>query len=96
MNLGLIKSGVQLLTGFGAGMIADRAIAVFKPKNLVGLKKVAVKAGGIALSMMVVDKTSEYVGEAIDKTVEDLKKFIEPKEVTEEVVEETVEGVEAE
>ena len=67
MNFGLVKSGVQLVTGFGVGLIADEAIKIVKPKNLVGLKKIAVKVGGAVLSLMVADKASDYVGEAIDK-----------------------------
>lgn len=88
MNFGLIKSGVQLVTGFGVGLIADEAIKIVKPKNLVGLKKIAVKVGGAVLSLMVADKASDYVGEAIDKTVNDIKEFTaRPKVVTEEETE---------
>ena len=45
MKIGLIKSGIQLITGLGVGYIADNAIEMVKPKNLTGLKKVAVKVG---------------------------------------------------
>lgn len=89
MNLGLIKSGIQLVAGFGVGAIVDEAVKLAKPKNVVGLKKVAVKLGGFVISMMVADKATDYVGEMWDKTAEGIKDFkIVPKqEVTEEEVE---------
>lgn len=76
MNLGLIKSGVQLITGFGVGVIADEAIKMVKPQNLKGLKKVAVKVGGFVLSAMVVDKASDYVEDIWNKTASELKDFV--------------------
>ena len=81
MNMNLIKSGVQLLSGFGVGLIADEALKVIKPRNLTGFKKVAVKVGGFVISAMVADKASDYVGETIDKTVNEIKEFKKPKEV---------------
>ena len=88
MNLGLIKSGIQLITGFGVGVIADEAVKMAKPKNLVGLKKAAVKVGGFVISMMVADKVTDYVGEMWDKTAGEIQEVIKPKkEVTEEEVE---------
>ena len=42
---------------------------MIKPQNLTGFKKVAVKVGGFVLSAMVADKATDYVGETIDKTV---------------------------
>ena len=81
MNMNLIKSGVQLLSGFGVGLIADEALKVIKPRNLTGFKKVAVKVGGFVLSTMIADKASDYVGETIDKTVNEIKEFTKPKQV---------------
>ena len=52
MNLGLIKSGIQLVTGFGAGLLADESVKRVKPKNLKGLKNIAVKIGGFVISAM--------------------------------------------
>lgn len=89
MNLTLVKSGLQLIAGFGSGLIVDNALKVVKPKNLTGLKKVAVKVGGAVLSMMVADKASDYVGEYWDKTKDDIKTLISP-----EVIAETTEEVE--
>jgi len=90
MNFGLIKSGIQLLSGFGVGLIVDEGIKRIKPTNLIGLKKVAVKTGSVVLSMMVADKATDYIGEVWDKTAEDLKGLTKPKpevEVTEEQTE---------
>ena len=88
MNMNLIKSGIQLVSGFGVGLIADEALKVVKPRNLTGFKKVAVKVGGFVLSTMIADKASDYVGETIDKTVNEFKEFKKPKEVvTDEEVE---------
>ena len=39
MNVNLIKSGIQLVSGFGVGLIADEAIKMVKPQHLTGLKK---------------------------------------------------------
>ena len=89
MNLTLVKSGLQLIAGFGSGLIVDNALKVVKPKNLTGLKKVAVKVGGAVLSMMVADKASDYVGEYWDKTKDDIKTLMTP-----EVIAETTEEVE--
>ena len=88
MNVNLIKSGIQLVSGFGVGLIADEALKVIKPRNLTGFKKVAVKVGGFVLSTMIADKASDYVGETIDKTVNEIKEFTKPKQaVTEEETE---------
>ena len=89
MNLGLIKSGIQLVAGFGVGAIVDEAVKLAKPKNVVGLKKTAVKIGGFVLSMMVADKATDYVGEVWDRTEKEIKgfKIVPKKEVTEEEVE---------
>ena len=88
MNLGLIKSGIQLISGLGVGLIADEAVKMAKPKNLMGLKKVAVKLGGFVISMMVADKATDYVGEMWDRTATEIKSVIKPKEeVTEEEIE---------
>ena len=89
MNLGLIKSGIQIISGIGVGYIADAAIDMVKPKNLTGLKKVAVKVGGFVLSAMVADKASNYVEEMWDSTVGEVKDFIKPEDVA-------TEGAEAE
>lgn len=88
MNFGLVKSAFQLASGFGVGLIADEAIKMVKPQNLTGVKKHAVKLGGFVLSAMVADKASDYVGEVVDKTVNDIKEFTaRPKVVTEEETE---------
>jgi hypothetical protein len=92
MNLGLIKSGIQLISGFGVGLIVDEGIKKIRPAHLTGLKKTAVKIGGAVLSMMVADKATDYVGEVWDKAASDVKELIKPKEVTEETVEETEES----
>ena len=89
MNLGLIKSGIQLVTGFGAGLLADEAVKRVKPKNLKGLKNIAVKIGGFVISAMVAEKATAFVGKAMDDAVEDFKELISPpKEVISEVTEE--------
>lgn len=91
MNLGLIKSGLQLISGFGVGLVIDEGLKKIKPKNLVGFKKVAAKLGGYVISAMVIDKATTYVGEEWDKAAEDLKKLVQPVVITEEKVEETTE-----
>lgn len=79
MNLMLIKSGAQLIAGFGAGLIADNALKMVTPTAVKGLKGVALKVGAGVLSMMVADKASEYLGDCWDKTTNDIKEFMQPK-----------------
>lgn len=87
LKLGLIKSGIQILSGLGVGYIADEAIKLVKPKNLTGLKKIAVKVGAFTLSTMAADVVTEYVGEAWDKTVNEIRDFVTPADDTEEEIE---------
>ena len=81
MKIGLIKSGIQLITGIGVGYIADNAIEMVKPKNLTGLKKVAVKVGAFTLSAMAADKATDYIENVWNDTTEQIKDLFEPKEV---------------
>lgn len=81
MKIGLIKSGIQLITGIGVGYIADNAIEMVKPKNLTGLKKVAVKVGAFTLSAMAADKATDYIENVWNDTEEQIKDLFEPKEV---------------
>lgn len=90
INLGMVKSGIQIVTGIGVGLIADNAIEMVKPKNLTGLKKASVKVGGFILSAMAADKATDYVEKVWNKTVEEFKEMVGPKE------EDTEEEVEAE
>ena len=47
-----------------------------------------MNVGGFVLSAMVADKASDYVGETIDKTVNEIKSFrMKPEVVTDEEVE---------
>lgn len=81
MKIGLIKSGIQLITGIGVGYIADNAIEMVKPKNLTGLKKVAVKVGAFTLSAMAADKATDYIENVWNDTAEQIKDLFEPKEI---------------
>lgn len=90
MKIGLVKSGIQLITGIGVGYIADNAIEMVKPKNLTGLKKVAVKVGAFTLSAMAADKATDYVEDIWNDTADQIKDLFGPKEV------ETEEETEAE
>lgn len=78
MNLGLVKSGIQIISGIGVGYIVEEAIKIVKPKNLVGLKKIAVKVGGYTLAAMAADKAADYVEERWDKAVEEIRDFVRP------------------
>ena len=88
IKLGLVKSGIQILTGLGVGYIADEALKMVKPKNLTGLKKLAVKVGAFTLSAMAADKATDYVEGVWDDAADKIKDFVTPKEVdTEEEIE---------
>lgn len=88
LKLGLIKSGIQLVTGMGVGYIADNALAMVKPKNFTGIRKVAVNVGGFVLSAMAADKATDYIEKIWDDTANQIKDLARPKEeiiITEEV-----------
>lgn len=88
INFGMIKSGIQIVTGIGVGYIADSAIEMVKPKHFTGLKKAAVKVGAFVLSAMAADKATDYVEKVWNETAEQVKEFVGSKEVvTEEEVE---------
>lgn len=89
LKLGLIKGGIQLLTGIGVGCLADEALKLAKPKNLTGLKKVAVKVGAFVVSAMAADKATEYVEDVWNDTADKIRDFVAPQEVD-------TEGLEAE
>ena len=81
LKLGMIKSGIQLLTTTGVGFITSEAIAkVVEPKNLTGLRKISVKVGSFVLGAMVADKASEYVEHVWDETIDGFKDLVKPKE----------------
>lgn len=87
-KIGLVKSGVQLVVGYGAGLIADNALELVKPKNLTGLKKVAVKIGAFTISALAADKVTDFVEHVWDETEEGIRDLInKPKVVTEEEME---------
>lgn len=88
INFGMIKSGIQIVTGIGVGYIADSAIEMVKPKHFTGLKKASVKVGAFVLSAMAADKATDYVEKVWNETAEEIKEFVGSKEVvTEEEVE---------
>lgn len=88
INFGMIKSGIQIVTGIGVGYIADSAIEMVKPKHFTGLKKASVKVGAFVLSAMAADKATDYVEKVWNETAEQVKEFVGSKEVvTEEEVE---------
>lgn len=91
IKLGLIKSGIQIIAGMGAGYIADEAINMVKPKNLTGLKKISVKVGAFVMSAMAADKVTDYIEDVWNNTADEIKDFVGPKEE-----EETEEETEAE
>ena len=88
INLGMIKSGIQIVTGIGVGYIADSAIEMVKPKNFTGVKKFTVKVGAFVLSAMAADRATDYVERMWNETADQIREFVGPKEkVTEEEVE---------
>lgn len=82
-KIGLIKSGIQIIAGLGTGFIVDNALDIVKPKNLTGLKKMAVKVGAFTMSAMAADKVSDYIEEKWDGTIEEIKDLVKPKEEVE-------------
>ena len=85
-KLSMIKSGLQLVTGIGVGLISDEALKKVTPKNLSKAKEVAIKVGGFVLSSMIIDKATDYVEEQFDDQVDKFKEFVRPKvkDITEE------------
>ena len=87
LKLGLIKGGIQLLTGIGVGCLADEALKLAKPKNLTGFKKVAVKVGAFVVSAMAADKATDYVEDVWNDTADKIRDFVTPADNTEEEIE---------
>lgn len=78
-KLKLIKSGIQLITGFGVGYITDNAINIVKPKHFTGIRKACVNVGAFVLSAMAADKATDYVEEMWNETAGQIKTLVKPK-----------------
>jgi hypothetical protein len=70
----VVKFAVQLVTTLGAGKVVSEVIKnnVTVPTTVVN--KTLVWTGGTAISMMIGDRTSQYVGEVIQNATDTIKK----------------------
>lgn len=80
-KIGLVKTGVQILTGLGVGALADEGLKLLKPKNLTGLKKMAVQVGSFVISSLAAEKAMDYVEDVWNSTADAIKDLIAPKEI---------------
>lgn len=80
-KIGLVKTGIQILTGLGVGALADEGLKLLKPKNLTGIKKMAVNVGSFVISSLAAEKAMDYVEDVWNSTAESIRAFVAPKEV---------------
>lgn len=74
-----IKTISSIIVGYGVGEIAGSVLKDFTP-NARGLKKLAIKAGALAITGMAVVKVSDFVDHEIDDifdSVEEVSNKIE-------------------
>lgn len=75
--LPFVKTGIQLVSSAGVGVIVENGIASTTPYMANGLKKILVKIGSYAISGLIADKAYTYVGEQFDTLVEKAEEAIE-------------------
>ena len=87
-KLDMAIGAIELVVAVGVSAIAGSALGLVKPKDLGVIKKVAVWAGGLAISSMAVDKVTDYVDDTCKGAVEQFKGLFKQKEPVEEATEE--------
>ena len=75
----IIKKGLALLAGWGAGSVVAEVAKNAKPHDLKKYEKVVYWVGGMVLSTMVSDQASKYTEDAIEKVTEGIEVKIERK-----------------
>ncbi len=68
---------IKLITGLvvwsGVGTIIGTAVKCFTPGNMSKFNKICTTIGGLALTGLVADKTTDYTDRTIDMVIEELK-----------------------
>ena len=93
-KLNMVLGGVELLVAIGVSTLVGSAVGMVKPAKLGAIKKIAVGAGGLAISSMAVDGVNAYVDREFKAAVEGFKGVFKKKE-PEVVQDETVKEEEA-
>jgi hypothetical protein len=87
----VIKLGVELVAGFGGGLVIDNIVKVTTPGAIGVAEKVVIRIGGFFLSGMIGDATATYAGKTIDR-IADMVVKAQMKAKAKEVIVEQQEG----
>ena len=83
-KLEMVRGGIELLIATGVSILVGSAVGLVKPGNLGVIKKIAVGAGGLAISSMAVDKVTDYVDEKWNETTAQVTECFKKKQPVEE------------
>ena len=72
----VLKGGIGMIVGTGVSILVGGALMKVTPANLGPIKRLAVKGAGLAISMMAVEKVTDYVEESVDGAVNDIQDII--------------------
>lgn len=73
--LGLLKVGIELVAGFGGGLVIDNIVKITTPGTIGAVEKMVVRIGGFFISGMVGDMTANYAGRQVDRVAEQIVKL---------------------
>lgn len=72
-----IKTGAGIAVGLGATIIVGNVVKFTTPKGMNLIKKGLVGVASLAISSMISDKVSEYVGGIIDRGIKMAKDIMD-------------------
>ena len=68
--MNLVKSGLGLVAGMGAGAIVTNIVSAFVPKDANKISKLGYLIGGICIVGVVSKQASEYAEDTVDELIE--------------------------
>lgn len=71
--LNVFKTVAAIVVSTGAGAIVGNTVKLTTPEDVKLISKVAIAAGGFALSGIVADAASKYTENEIDSTIAQVK-----------------------
>lgn len=84
-KLEMLRGAVELLVSTGVSIIMGGILVKMKPTDIGTIKKIAVGVGALAMSMFVSDKVTEHVDAKWIETENQIKEFLTPAPVEEEI-----------
>ena len=90
----MVIGGVELIVALGVSTLVGGAIAIVKPSKLGVIKKIAVGAGGLAISCMASDGVVNYVDKQLRTTVDQIKAVFKKKHEDDIAIEEDEDAAE--